>query len=366
MLAQAEQILTIGRALAAVERGAEPGRADPEAATRRPSRRSAAGPTEAAAQAAGVRALDDKLAGDRRARRRPPGQVGRASRTFGLDLLPADYRRTAGDIALQLVRNAIVHGIERPAERRAAGKPDVGSILIDIVPNVCTRLHAVDARRRPRHRRRPVRARLAASGRFSPERLASMSDREIATRIFDAGFSTRADALDEDAGQGVGLDLVRRLAESLGGAVQVQSRPGRGTSFRVALPPPSASGRLALALRSRAEPPQAGPDATVASECGATDSRAGMKILVVDDSSVMRNRIARIAGARRYEIVGLAKNGLRALELLRTTRPDVVTMDLTMPEMDGVTCTRGSSRRCRRHGSSSSRRSPTRPRRSRR
>jgi two-component system chemotaxis response regulator CheY len=66
-----------------------------------------------------------------------------------------------------------------------------------------------------------------------------------------------------------------------------------------------------------------------------------MKILVVDDSSVMRNRIARIAGARRYEIVGLAKNGLRALELLRTTRPDVVTMDLTMPEMDGVTCTRG-------------------------
>jgi two-component system chemotaxis response regulator CheY len=64
-----------------------------------------------------------------------------------------------------------------------------------------------------------------------------------------------------------------------------------------------------------------------------------MKILVVDDSSVMRNRIARIAGARRYEIVGLARNGQRALELLRGTRPDVVTMDLTMPEMDGVTCT---------------------------
>ncbi len=65
-----------------------------------------------------------------------------------------------------------------------------------------------------------------------------------------------------------------------------------------------------------------------------------MKILVVDDSSVMRNRIARIAGARRYEIVGLAKNGRRALEILRTARADVVTMDLTMPEMDGVTCTR--------------------------
>lgn len=65
-----------------------------------------------------------------------------------------------------------------------------------------------------------------------------------------------------------------------------------------------------------------------------------MKILVVDDSSVMRNRIARIAGGGRFEVVGLARNGVSALELLKTTAPDVVTMDLTMPEMDGVACTK--------------------------
>ncbi|MET0508839.1 MAG: ATP-binding protein [Burkholderiaceae bacterium] len=267
ILAQAEQILTIGRALAAVERGAEPGLVEPEVAAT-PAAAPVRGRASAEARAAGVRALDDKL---RAIAARVAARQGKSVelRTFGLDLLPANYRRTAGDIALQLVRNAIVHGIERPAERRAAGKAEVGSILIDIVPNVARGFtlsthddgRGIDVS--------TVRARLAASGRFSSERLASMSDREIATRIFDAGFSTRADALDEDAGQGVGLDLVRRLAESLGGAVQVQSRPGRGTSFRVALPPPPQSADTAGApVTSRAA--AAGPDATVATSPGAS------------------------------------------------------------------------------------------------
>lgn len=66
-----------------------------------------------------------------------------------------------------------------------------------------------------------------------------------------------------------------------------------------------------------------------------------MKLLVVDDSSVIRARIARIAGDPRLpgiEVVGLARNGVEAVALAQQTRPDIVTMDLTMPEMDGVTC----------------------------
>lgn len=66
-----------------------------------------------------------------------------------------------------------------------------------------------------------------------------------------------------------------------------------------------------------------------------------MKLLIVDDSNIIRSRIARIAlhpRLHKLSIVGLAKNGLEAIELSRRNMPDVVTMDLTMPEMDGIAC----------------------------
>jgi len=67
-----------------------------------------------------------------------------------------------------------------------------------------------------------------------------------------------------------------------------------------------------------------------------------MKLLIVDDSNVIRQRIARLAGDARLhnlEIVGQARNGAEALNLFVRHRPDVVTMDLTMPELGGVECT---------------------------
>lgn len=65
-----------------------------------------------------------------------------------------------------------------------------------------------------------------------------------------------------------------------------------------------------------------------------------MRLLIVDDSSVIRSRIGRIqaAGAGRFEIIGSASNGSEALELFKKHRPEAVTMDLTMPEMDGISC----------------------------
>ncbi|QWP78761.1 response regulator [Lysobacter sp. K5869] len=67
-----------------------------------------------------------------------------------------------------------------------------------------------------------------------------------------------------------------------------------------------------------------------------------MKLLIVDDSNVIRQRIARLASDARLpnvEIVGQARNGAEALNLFVRHRPDVVTMDLTMPELGGVECT---------------------------
>lgn len=68
-----------------------------------------------------------------------------------------------------------------------------------------------------------------------------------------------------------------------------------------------------------------------------------MKLLIVDDSSVIRSRIARVSGDSKLpelSIVGLAKNGREAIRICKVLLPDLVTMDLTMPEMDGVSCIR--------------------------
>ena len=61
-------------------------------------------------------------------------------------------------------------------------------------------------------------------------------------------------------------------------------------------------------------------------------------MLIVDDSNIMRRRIERSQQIDRIDVVGLASNGLEAVELFRRTDPDVVTMDITMPQMDGIEC----------------------------
>ena len=67
-------------------------------------------------------------------------------------------------------------------------------------------------------------------------------------------------------------------------------------------------------------------------------SRRSLKLLIVDDSNIMRRRIERSQQFEELEVVGTAGNGLEALEMFRKTDPDVVTMDLTMPQMDGIEC----------------------------
>jgi two-component system, chemotaxis family, chemotaxis protein CheY len=66
--------------------------------------------------------------------------------------------------------------------------------------------------------------------------------------------------------------------------------------------------------------------------------RRSLKLLIVDDSNIMRRRIERSQQFEELQVVGTAGNGLEALELFRKTDPDVVTMDLTMPQMDGIEC----------------------------
>jgi len=63
-----------------------------------------------------------------------------------------------------------------------------------------------------------------------------------------------------------------------------------------------------------------------------------MKLMIVDDSNIMRRRIERSQQFEELELVGTACNGGEAIEMFRKMDPDVVTMDLTMPQMDGIEC----------------------------
>ncbi|MDN5346775.1 MAG: two-component system, chemotaxis family, chemotaxis protein CheY [Clostridia bacterium] len=62
----------------------------------------------------------------------------------------------------------------------------------------------------------------------------------------------------------------------------------------------------------------------------------GKRVLIVDDAAFMRMMIKDILVKNGYEVAGEAENGLRAVQLYQELRPDVVTMDITMPEMDGI------------------------------
>jgi two-component system chemotaxis response regulator CheY len=67
-------------------------------------------------------------------------------------------------------------------------------------------------------------------------------------------------------------------------------------------------------------------------------SKASLKLMIVDDSNIIRRRIERSQQIDRLEVVGAASNGRAAVEMFLKTGADVVTMDLTMPEMDGIEC----------------------------
>ena len=71
---------------------------------------------------------------------------------------------------------------------------------------------------------------------------------------------------------------------------------------------------------------------------GSASARRTFKLMIVDDSNIMRRRIERSQQFEELQLVGTAANGVEAVELFKKTDPDVVTMDLTMPRMDGIEC----------------------------
>lgn len=131
-----------------------------------------------------------------------------------------------------MVRNALDHGIEAPGERVAAGKPDTGVISIDVrkrgsdyVVSLSDDGRGID----------PQRMRDQARKKGLDVDSDSLSDREAQRLIFHRGFSTAA-VVSEISGRGVGMDIVLGELQRIGGDIEIESQPGRGSTFRIRIP----------------------------------------------------------------------------------------------------------------------------------
>ena len=137
-----------------------------------------------------------------------------------------------GDPLVHLVRNAVDHGIESSDIRLANGKPKSGTITLDAYHqggNIVIEIGDDGAGiNRKAVLRKAIEKGLVDSG-------ATLTDSQVFDLLFEPGFST-AKEISDISGRGVGMDVVKRNIQSLGGRIQVESEPGKGSKFKVNLP----------------------------------------------------------------------------------------------------------------------------------
>jgi two-component system, chemotaxis family, sensor kinase CheA len=139
-----------------------------------------------------------------------------------------------GDPLVHLVRNALDHGFETPAERKAAGKPAAGALRIsarhsggNVVISVADDGRGVDAA--------AVASTAVRRGLLTAEQAEGLDPQRAIDLLFAPGFSTR-EAASDVSGRGVGMDAVRAKVREVGGEVWMTSEPGQGTIAQIRLP----------------------------------------------------------------------------------------------------------------------------------
>ncbi|NLI94166.1 MAG: chemotaxis protein CheA [Peptococcaceae bacterium] len=137
-----------------------------------------------------------------------------------------------GDPLTHIIRNSVDHGIEAPEERIAAGKPEVGTITLDayhegnhIAITVSDDGAGLDIEK--------IYKKALEKGLIGDRE--EMSEKDITNLIFLPGFST-ADKVTDMSGRGVGMDVVKKALNNLGGLIDIKTRRGEGTSFIIRLP----------------------------------------------------------------------------------------------------------------------------------
>jgi len=138
------------------------------------------------------------------------------------------------DPLTHMVRNSVDHGIEPPDDRVRVGKPETGVIALDafhqgghIVIEIGDDGRGLSMEK--------IKAKVLAKGLASEAELAGLTEGQIQQFIFRPGFST-AEAVTSVSGRGVGMDVVRTNIEKIGGAIELNSRPGFGSKFTIKIP----------------------------------------------------------------------------------------------------------------------------------
>lgn len=138
------------------------------------------------------------------------------------------------DPLTHMIRNSADHGIEPPATRKAAGKRETGTIRLEayheggqIIIEIRDDGKGLDVE--------AIRAKTIAQGLLRPEQAETLTESQIFKYIFEPGFST-AEKVTNVSGRGVGMDVVRSNIERIGGAIELSSTRGKGTTIRIKIP----------------------------------------------------------------------------------------------------------------------------------
>lgn len=159
--------------------------------------------------------------------------------------------KTISDSLVHLVRNAISHGVETPADRVAKGKSETGSLTLKasnekdtVLIQVVDDGNGIDPE--------VIKEKAIEKGLISPEYAHTLSEKEVINLVFESGFSN-AEVVNEISGRGVGMDVVKRSTESIGGQVTIESEVGKGTTFTMKLPSSMAVKGALLFVQSEQE-----------------------------------------------------------------------------------------------------------------
>ncbi len=228
---------------------------------------------------------------------------------------------------LHLLRNAVVHAIEKPERRRLIGKPEKGQIRIEVGGGENEIVVSVrdDGRGISISKLREKAVASCVIGRAWAD---SLNDAEVFDLMFLRGITT-AESLSLNAGRGVGMSIVKESIGSIGGTIEISTEPQKGTTFTIKIP-------LILAVAAFDSADETDPFFSSIDGGLATSPNADLTVLVVDDSSSMRQLITIMLEKAGYRSIPVT-DGQHAVEILGDPekRPDIILTDLEMPNMDG-------------------------------
>ncbi|MGO2966035.1 ATP-binding protein [Psychrobacter sp. AOP22-C1-22] len=161
-------------------------------------------------------------------------QIQLNSHTLAQVNIPEHLAKPIKEIGIQLLRNAVVHGVEAPSVRHSLGKDAAGKIDLEVQDTgqdfmliVQDDGQGIDYD--------GIRHKLVEENHFNSEEASQLTHGDLLKKLFASGFSTRDDA-DEDGGRGVGLDIIKALVKDYGGKLNVNSELGKMTQFVITLP----------------------------------------------------------------------------------------------------------------------------------